>query len=148
MLTNLAVFFQEPVIIPPIKVNDPSKGGVPSDHSGVEVIPRAVTDVSIRRQKFVRTIRPITSSALANIDKVFSNEKWNFMDQNLSSTSLTELFQFYSGEILNIFCPEKQVYSRPNELPWVTEKMKFLKRSIMREYEKRGLSEQYFQLKY
>ena len=35
VLTNLSVFLQEPLIIPPIEVDDPSKGGVPSDHNGV-----------------------------------------------------------------------------------------------------------------
>ena len=47
----------------------------------------------------------------------------------------------------NIFCPTKEVYSRPNELPWISENMKVLKRSYMRVYEKRGKTLKYFQLK-
>ena len=37
--------------------------------------------------------------------------------------------------------------ARPNDLPWISENMKVLKRSIMREYEKKGKSIKYFELK-
>ena len=79
--------------------------------------------------------------------QVFTSEKWLFMDPELSSTQLTELFQFYTGEILNTFCPQKQVLSRPDDDPFVIENMKILKRSILREYEKRGKSLKYFEMK-
>ena len=147
VLTNLAVFFQEPVIVPPIQVDNPCKPGVPSDHKGVVVIPKTVTDYPLTTQKYVRTIRPITTSAINNIGQVLTKEKWLFMDTTLSSTDLTELFQYFTGEVLNIFCPTKNVYARPNELPWVTENMKALKRARMTEYEKRGKSIKYFELK-
>ena len=93
VLTNLTVFLQEPVIIPPIEVDDPSKGGVPSDHNGVEVIPKEVTVLPINKQKFVKKIRPISSAAILNIGQVLTEEKWQFMDPSLSPTCLTELFQ-------------------------------------------------------
>ena len=48
---------------------------------------------------------------------------------------------------MNIFCPEKEVYARPQDSPFVNESMKVLKRSFMREYEKRGKSKRYFELK-
>ena len=147
MLTDLEAFYLEPEIVAPIDVDDPTKGGVPSDHCGVVVTPRAVTDGPIRRQKFVRTIRPITSSNIGNIGQVFVHELWRFMDPDLTPTQLTELFEYYTGAVLNNVCPEKQVFSRPNDLPYVTEDMKVLKRSIQREYEKRGKSPKYLELK-
>ena len=67
------------------------------------------------------------------------------MDSTLSSTDLTELFQYFTGVVLNTFCPTKNVYARPNELPWITENMKALKRARMTEYEKRGKSIKYFE---
>ena len=67
-----------------------------------------------------------------NIGQVLTNETWKFMDPGLTSTQLTELFQYYTEGVLNIFCPEKQVFSRPDEKPFITENMKILKRSIMR----------------
>ena len=66
---------------------------------------------------------------------------------SLNPTNLTELFQYYSTEVLNIFCPQKMVYSRPCDLPYITENMKIIKRHIMREYEKRGKSTKYLELK-
>ena len=69
------------------------------------------------------------------------------MDPDLTPTQLTELFQYYTGEILNTFCPQKQVLSRPDDDPFVTENMKVLKRNILREYEKRGKSLKYFEMK-
>ena len=147
VLTDLESFYEEPIIVDPIDVDDPGKGGVPSDHNGVVVTARTETDIPVKRIKIVRTIRPITSSSIENMGQVFTSEKWLFMDPELSSTQLTELFQFYTGEILNTFCPQKQVLSRPDDDPFVTENMKILKRSILREYEKRGKSLKYFEMK-
>ena len=147
VLTDLEVYYKEPIIVNPIDVDDPTKGGVPSDHNGVVVVPRTETDKPVLRQKVVRTIRPITSSSILNIGQVFTHEEWLFMDPKLSSTQLTELFEYYTGEVLNIHCPQTQVWSRPGDVPFVTEKMKVLKRVILREYEKRGKSEKYWELK-
>ena len=145
VLTDLAAYYEEPVVVPPIQVDDPSKG-VPSDHNGVVVVPRK-SAIPVKKLQIARTIRPITRSAITNIGQILTNENWQFMDQQLSPTDLTELFEYYTGEILNTFCPEKVIFSRPGANPFVTEEMKVLKRSIMREYEKRGKSEKYKDLK-
>ena len=63
------------------------------------------------------------------------------MDPGLTSTQLTELFHFYTEGVLTMFCPEKQVFSRPDDKPFVTEEMKIFKSNIMLEYEKRGKSQ-------
>ena len=127
--SNLETFYEEPMIVPPIEVDDPQKG-VPSDHCGVFMVPRTKTNVPVKRQKSVRTIRPISESAINNLGQVLTQEKWLFMDPILEPTQLTELFEFYTQEIMNIFCPQKQVFTRPNDLPYVTEAMKVLKRKI------------------
>ena len=147
VLTDLEVFFEEPVIVDPIDVDEPANGGVPSDHNGVVVVPRTATDIPVKRQKSVRTIRPITASSIENIGQVFTAEKWQFMNPELPPTHLTELFEYYTGEVVDIFCPQKQVFSRPDECPFITESMKVMKRNIMREYEKRGKSAKYSELK-
>ena len=48
---------------------------------------------------------------------------------------------------MNIYCPEKEVFARPLDSPFVNESMKVIKRSFMREYEKRGKSKKYLELK-
>ena len=147
VLTDLESFFQEPEIVKPIDVDDPTKGGVPSDHNGVVVPPKTVTNNLSKGPSIIRTIRPITASSINNMGQVFTNEKWLFMDPNLSPTTLTDVFEYYTGEMLNIFCPLKTIVARPEEPPYITENIKVLKRSIQREYEKRGKSVKYFHLK-
>ena len=73
VLTDLEIYYEEPIIVDPIDVDDPSKGGVPSDHNGVIVVPRSDVDKPVLRNKVVRTIRPITSSSINNIGQVFTN---------------------------------------------------------------------------
>ena len=133
ILTDLYLFYEEPQIVSPIDVDDPTKPGVPSDHNGVVMAPHTVMSQPVRRQKYVRTVRPITNSAINNIGQVLVKEEWKFMDTSLTPTELTELFEFYTGGVLDIFCPKKKIFSRPGQKPFITEDMKILKRNIMRE---------------
>ena len=147
ILTNLHAYYNEPEIVPPIEVDDPTKGGVPSDHAGVVVAPKADPYKPGARHKVYRTIRPVPDSAVNNLGQVFGEESWKFMDPLLSPTDLTDLFEYFTGEILNIFCPTKVVSSRPVDKPWITEDIKITKRKLQREYERKGKSNIYFQLK-
>ena len=146
VITNMNVFFKEPEIVPPIDVDDPLKGGSPSDHSGVVVEPINDAEIPAKRIKICKTIRPITSSSLNNIGQVFIKEKWDFLDPSLPPSSLTELFEFFTSQILDIFCPTKVCYSSPHSLPWYKEYLKILRRGIQREYEKRGKSRKYYEM--
>ena len=146
VITNMNVFFKEPEIVPPIDVDDPLKGGSPSDHSGVVVEPINDAEIPAKRIKICKTIRPITSSSLNNIGQVFIKEKWDFLDPSLPPSSLTELFEFFTSQILDIFCPTKVCYSSPHSLPWYKEYLKILRRGIQREYEKRGKSIKYYEM--
>ena len=103
VLTDLEVFLEEPIIVKPIDADDPLKGGVPSDHNGVIVIPRSVSDVPVKRQKISRIIRPITSSNIDNIGQVFTKENWEFMNPDLSSSQLTDLFQYLLEKCWTLF---------------------------------------------
>ena len=147
VLTNLDVYYDEPEIVQPIDVDDPAKGGVPSDHSGVVVDKRKNAAKPACKQKVKRTIRPITTSAVNNIGQVLVQENWKFLSPDLSPTSLVDLFQYYTGNILDTFCPSTIINTRPTDLPWITEDMKQIKRNILREYEKRGKTNKYRQMK-
>ena len=69
------------------------------------------------------------------------------MDPALTTTQLNELYQSYTTNLVNTYCPEKEITFRPNDKPYVNEKMKQIKRQTMREYEKHGKSNKYFELK-
>ena len=72
VLTDLHKYYEEPEIVKPIDVDDPTKGGVPSDHNGVVVTPRSDADKPIKRTKTMKTIRPIPATSLLNIGQVLS----------------------------------------------------------------------------
>ena len=63
VLTDLETFYEEPVIVPPIEVDNPSKGGVPSDHNGVVVAPRSMTG---RGKYFAKKLKLFRPSILRN----------------------------------------------------------------------------------
>ena len=71
VLTNLNVFFHEPTIVPPIPVDEPSKGGVPSDHFGVVMETLNDTEIPAQRLNICRTISPINQTSINNIGQVF-----------------------------------------------------------------------------
>ena len=147
LLTDLEKLYNEPEVVPPVHVDNPSGGGVPSDHSGVVASPCSHSQTSEKRHKIARLIRPITDSGLRNIGQVFTQENWNFMDPKLSSTNLTDIFESYTTNIVDTFCPQKKILERPGQNPFMREDMKHLKRKIMREYERRGKSQNYFTMK-
>ena len=93
LCSDLQVYYEEPIIVPPVDVDVPGKG-VPSDHQGVVMNPRSTCDVPVKREKIVRTVRPITTSAINNLGEVLCEENWRFMDPVLNPTDLTELFSF------------------------------------------------------
>ena len=146
ILTNMPSLYKEPEIVQPIPVDNPAKGGVPSDHSGVIVSPLSDASKPAPRKKICRIIRPITSSSIRNLGQVLVNEKWKFLDPSLPSTDLVELFQYYTGQILELFCPTKMCFIRPDQKPWVTESLKLLKRKVQREYYRHGKSIKYSEM--
>ena len=146
ILTDLQDFYNDPIIVPPVSVDNPQTG-VPSDHMGVVYIPINTVDEVANKQKVTRTIRPITDAGIRNIGQVFTHEKWEFLDPSLSPSTLTSLFTSYTKDIINNFCPEKIIVERPGSNPFMTEDMKVLKRKTMREYEKRGKSSKYLDLR-
>ena len=46
------------------------------------------------------------------------------MDPNLSPTKLTDLFESYTGDILDKFCPIKKFVGKPGQDPFMREDMK------------------------
>ena len=54
------------------------------------------------------------------------------MNPELSHLEPTELFELYTEEVLEICCPAKKYFHRPNESPFITVDMKILKKLIVR----------------
>ena len=69
------------------------------------------------------------------------------MDPTLSPSELTGLFESYTGEMLDAYFPSKQIRLKSDDKPFITEKIKSVKRQLMREYERNGKSVKYLSLK-
>ena len=79
---------------------------------------------------------------LSNINRFgqfITKEEWSFMNPNLSSTELINLFECYTGEIVDVYFPTKQVCLKLDDKPYITEKIKADKHRLMREYERRWI---------
>ena len=91
IITNIWRFFNDPVTVMPVPVDDVTKG-VPSDHLGVVVTP-ILNAFPPSRLKRAIVFRPMPDSLLNSFGKDICNESWDFLAPDLSSTELTEAFQ-------------------------------------------------------
>ena len=146
VLTNIWMFYNEPEIVEPIPVDDPAKG-VPSDHSGVVVMPICNADQPPMRRKMKKVFRPMPDSLVNKFGEEICNMSWNFLSPELSSTELTELFQTKMTIMVDDNFPLKTITLTDFDQPWITQDLKKLKRIRRREFCRHGRSDKYIQLK-
>ena len=146
ILTNLSRFFNEPVTVSPVPVDDISKG-VPSDHLGVMVTP--IQNATLSQPRLTRTIvfRPMPESKINSFGEEICNVSWDFLKPTLSSTELTKLFQMKISGMIDHHFPLNTMKITNYDEPWITNQLKKLKRIRMREYCTHGKSKKYNELK-
>ena len=146
VLTNIWMFYNEPEIVDPIPVDNPTKG-VPSDHLGVVVTPITNAAHPPLRQNFEKTFRPMPDSSINKFGEEICNLSWDFLSPELSSTELTELFQGKMTSMIDHHFPLKTIKLTNSDQPWITDGLKKLKRIRRREFCRHGRSEKYRRLK-
>ena len=146
VLTNIWTFYNDPVIVDPIPVDDPSKG-VPSDHLGVVVEPITDPGVPPIRRKHIISFRPKPESKIRDFGNNVCQMSWDFMSPSLSSTELTDAFQNKISEMVDHHFPLKTITVTDSDQPWITNDLKKLKRSRQREFCRHGKSPKYYDLK-
>ena len=146
VFTNIWKFYNDPVIVSPIPVDDPSKG-VPSDHLGVVVEPIQHPDKPPLRRKKIINFRPKPQSKICNFGKDISQISWDFLSSSSSSTELTEAFQRKMTDLIDTHFPLKSITVTEADQPWITKDLKSLKRTRIREYCRHGKSTRYYDLK-
>ena len=148
VLTDLYALYETPQIVSPITVDDPSKGGVPSDHDGVIVKPISSSSHKVSKHPTIqKTIRPMPTSSINQFGQFITQEEWSFMDPTLTSSELTDVFESYTNKLVDIYFPTKEIRLKCDDKPYITEMIKANKRRLMREYEKNGKSLKYLNLK-
>ena len=146
VLTNIWRFYNDPIIVNPVPVDDPSKG-VPSDHLGVVVKPIVNPEQPPLRRKHTFSFRPKPESRLREFGNSICHMSWDFMSPTLSSTELTQEFQDKMSDMIDQHFPLKTMTVTDSDQPWITSDLKKLKRSRQREYCKHGKSHKYWDLK-
>ena len=109
IVTNLASYFNEPVIIPPILPDQPGHGA-PSDHCCVFATPRPNQPQSEGRTKVRKKIRPLPDSLLLNFEYKLSTQDFN-MENSLSVQEMVDKFQSVTSLLHETF-PEKEEYAK------------------------------------
>ena len=146
VLTNIWMFYNEPIIVEPVPVDDTSNG-VPSDHSGVVIKPIIDAAHPPLRTKSTKVFRPMPDSLINKFGEQICNLSWDFLSSELSSTELTELFQTKMSSIIDDHFPLKTITLTDLDKPWITQDLKRLKRIRRREFCRHGRSQRYKQLK-
>ena len=146
ILTNIGMFYNEPIIVDPIPVDDPTKG-VPSDHRGVVVNPIVDAAHPPQRTKRTKVFRIMPDSLINKFGEKICNMSWDFLTSELSSTELTEQFQSTMSLMIDNSFPQKTMTMTDSDQPWVTQDLKRLKRVRSREFCRHGRSPRYARLK-
>ena len=145
---NIPELYKSPIIVPPVPCDDPA-AGVPSDHSVPVCIPH--TDRYSRPVRKYRTIthRPLPNAAINKFGQWITGESWKLLTDRINKITVTQ----HSQELQNILigkldelCPQVSFKVNNQDKPWINKELKKLKRSKMREYQKRGKSEKYQKL--
>ena len=145
VVTDLHRFFHEPVVIPPVPV-DNGATGVPSDHLGVLVLPVNQFSQKKTTQKTI-SVRPIKESALQSFGQQIVLDDWTFLNPGMSPTSLVEAFQEHCSNLVEKHFPLKTVNVSSHDLPYFNERLRKLRRQRQRIYRRSGKSEKYLKLK-
>ena len=142
--TNLARYFNEPIIIPAIQP-DRVGHGVPSDHSGVVATPNTNQGQVATRTKVNKKIRPLPESLIQTFEIKLASQNFDFMN-DLPVNEMVKGFQNVTDSLLFETFPEKEIVISPEDKPWFNEELRKLKRRRQREYNSRGRSEKYLEL--
>ena len=142
IFTNLASFFQEPVILPAL-TPDNDRSGEPSDHFGVMLAPIDCNTRINKRQRQIKFIRPMPESLLDTFKIKLSAIDFNATFHNLTLNLMVESLENITQKLIEETFPSKKVCIYATDQPWFTEELRTLKRQRLREYEQHGKSLKY-----
>jgi len=145
--TDCYNLLQEPVILPPMQV-DEGEQGKDSDHSGVEILPRTnmAPEGGAIREKI--KVQPFPESRIVDFGFCLMDEDWRSLDDDLTSTEMVDKFVCLSDKMVDSGFPLKEIQVGLIDLPYFTEDLRQLKRQRLRAYTSHGRrSEQYKGLK-
>ena len=146
LITNLYSSYKTPVIAPPVCPDNPTKAK-PSDHSVPVAIPHLDRNSRPERNYKVLNFRPLPESKVRVLGEWFVAENWLSVTKEPSASEQAEKFDNLLREKLDFYCPKKSIKLSHNDKAFITTNLKKLNRQRKREYQKRGKTMKYFNLK-
>ena len=139
IITTLSNYYQEPVCLPPLDP-DPDTHGKPADH--MMVVMKPVSVLSNKPARAVKRIiyRPVSDKGLARINNYFSRVDWKVILGEESANKKAEKLQNFLVSKYEEFFPEKVRVISSDDQPFISAKLKVMKRRKCREYQKHRCS--------
>ena len=142
LIMNLSMYYNSPLIAPPLLPDDPLKAK-PSDHSVPVCTPHTDKYTAPHRTWRLHTYRPLPDSSVRKFGQWITAEGWEALSSDLSATELASQFENTLKDNLNKYCPEKTIKLGSQDKAWINAELKKLHRLKNREYVKRGKSDRY-----
>ena len=145
LLSNMGSFYSCPVIVSPIRPDDPALGKS-GDHSVPVIYPLDNQTISETKEYKEKTSRPLPDSGIRRFGQMMISQEWKEVKEYDNTTDQDVALQALLMEMLNASCPAKTVKLRPIDKPYITKEMKILDRRRKREYRLNGKSQKYLSL--
>ena len=110
LIMNLSGYYKSVVIAPPLQPDDPTRAK-PSDHSVPVRIPHTDRYTPAARNYRVIKFRPLPESSVRRFGEWIVNENWDCLNDEMSSTEQSVMFEQLMSKQLNKFCPAKEIKS-------------------------------------
>ena len=145
IIMNTIMYYNSPIIAPPIKPDNPLKGK-PSDHWVPVCTPHTDRHRPATRNFKIIKYRPLPESSVRKFGEWIVKEGWETIEENSSPTQQVAEFERLCQDKLNQFCPEKELKLSSQDKPFITAELKMIDRKKSREYTKRGKTKKYKEL--
>ena len=145
IITNMARYYDEPAIIPPIDPDRPGHG-VPSDHFGVFAAPNISQSRAAIRNKTRKQIRPLPESLIQVFEARLAAQDYHSL-RHLPVDDMVDSFTHIIDTLMTGTFPERTIVVSSEDQPWFNEKLRQIKRRRLREYNKHGQSCKYLELR-
>ena len=111
----------------------------PSDHIMPFCEPLNNQNISIPRETYTRTVRPITIDQIMSLGQWITREQWDTVKQAKEVDEKVQAFDAIMKKIDDI-CPEKEIKCSVRDQPWMTSHIKTVIRQRKREFDQNGKS--------
>ena len=146
--TDLYAGYQEPVLLPAVPV-DQGMHGVPSDHAGVQALPRtnlSTTRARLKKKTFL--VQRMPESMVSSFGPVLVEESWSCLVDGMSAEEMVDTFQDAATRLVDTHFPKKSITVTEGDKPFFTDELKRLRRKCDNIYQKSGKCQKYLEVQH